>query len=329
MFGFRLAIAALLFAMLACQTPKRTQLYRTTERIAEADRRLSDPIVLTESVVVLDARTSFDYSVARIPRSASINWAEFNEADPKLRGWPQKDLFAAARRLARLGVSPDREVVVFGYGKAGQGEEGRVAWFLAYLGLSKVQFAKFGSIRTRITNSAPAEVKAASSGDGYQLLDPEDESAGQSAVEQPLQAAPMWKPEVVESLLVTRDELRRAVPSMAKGQPLKFGDWPARRYKLIDVREAREYLGQSGLRSREMPNLEGINIPWKEFFDSNLRPDPAIDARLQSVDLQKSDRLIVIDSAGVASAAVTLALRSMGYRWAGLYAGGLNDLSSN
>ena len=46
--------------------------------------------------------------------------------------------------LARAGIAPDSSVVVLGRGLQGEGEEGRIAWMLAYLGVPNIQFANIG-----------------------------------------------------------------------------------------------------------------------------------------------------------------------------------------
>jgi 3-mercaptopyruvate sulfurtransferase SseA len=101
-------------------------------------------------------------------------------------------------------------------------------------------------------------------------------------------------------------------------------------YRLIDVRGGRDYLGRQGFGAEKpIPNMDATNIPWKEFFTKGLRPDPAIKERLQKAGIEPHHRIIVLDQAGVSSAAVTLALRGLGYDKAGNYAGGLTDLMSS
>ena len=100
-------------------------------------------------------------------------------------------------------------------------------------------------------------------------------------------------------------------------------------YKILDVRDAKDYLGHIGLGAKtNVPNMGATNIPWKQFFDDGLRPNPAIEDKLHSVGITEDCRVIVLDADGVASAAVTMALRSFGYDDAGNSSGGLQDLLS-
>ncbi len=308
---------------LGCQT-KPTEIRETLERRFEGSGALVAPIALNESIAVVDARPAFDYSMARIPRSVNFQWSDFSEAEPLKRGWPQRDLFAAARRLARSGIRPETPVVIFGLGKAGQGEEGRLAWFLAYLGVENVQFARFGSVKARLTNAIPPGFEDLSFGrrrpesPSNETLErdklPQEGTGGTVAV------APLWKPKLAASLIVTRAELKVGSKELADG----------RRVHLIDVREAKKFLGKSGgVSSRVIPHLEAVNIPWQVFFDEDLRLSRSIAQKLKAIGIEYQDRIIVIDSDGVSSAAVTMALRGLGFSAAGLYAGGYNDLMGN
>jgi 3-mercaptopyruvate sulfurtransferase SseA len=317
--GFAIGLAINL--LVGCASSP-TIVKETTTRGFGAAPQLLGPIQLDEKTIILDARSAFDYSMARIPRSQNINWVDFSERELRSRGWPQQDVFAAARRLARMGISPESKVVVFGLGLNGQGEEGRVAWLLAYLGVENVQFARFGSIKSRITTEAVPETSSPPSPqEEAELTEPG------RAQEPPVEAVPLWKPSVEGRLLASKSEILGAFQNRATERPWSFEGRPAKRYRILDVRPSREYLGKSGgLRARAIPNFDALNVPWKEFFDVDFRVVPEIGDRLQSIGFATDDRILVIDNDGLASAAVTMALRAMGFKDAGLFAGGYNDL---
>lgn len=285
-----------------CSTPP-TVVRENPERQMESTDSIIAPIQITPETVVVDARPRFDYSIVHIPRSVSLQWADFTEPQPNQKGIVQNDVFAAARRLARAGIGPTTPVVVVGRGKNGDGEEGRIAWMLAYLGVKKVQFADLESFKVRMTNAVEADA---------------------------LPAAPVWKPEVVESLNVTRAEVQFALNKKATVTPQAFtaGSAPVL-YKILDVRAGKDYLGHVGLgAAAPIPNMDAINIPWQEFFTKDLRPDAAIKQKLIAVGVKPDQRIIVLDQTGVSSAAVTMALRGLGFTRVGNYSGGLVDLMS-
>ena len=315
--GFLIAFAIFNFG---CQT-KPTVARETVSRSFGGSQALLGPIALSEDVVIVDTRSSFDFLMARIPRSVSVNWSDYSEREPSQRGWPQKDLFAAARRLARMGIAPDSKVVVLGQGLAGEGEEGRVAWFLAYLGIEDIRFGRFGSVKSRLTTEAlPESTKP--------LFEDEriESSRSLQPPEPPATGKPIWKPQVVSSLIVTREELRGAVSNNAMKNPWAFSG-RTKLYRILDVRPAKEYLGQrGGMRSKSTPNFNAVNVPWKEFFTPDFRPLKETGDRLGAIHVAPEHRVIVIDNDGVSACAVTMALRAFGYSDAGCYAGGFNDL---
>jgi thiosulfate/3-mercaptopyruvate sulfurtransferase len=282
----------------SCAT-KPTVVYENPARKMEMAEKINDPVRVTPETVVIDARSAFDYSMAHIPHAINLKWSDFTEPEPTQRGILQKDVFEIARRLARFGVSPDSRVVVVGRGLKGNGEEGRIAWMLAFLGVKNVQFADIDAFRTQLTN----------------------------AVTSPPTGVPMWKPEPLESLNVSRDELMHVVAHHGLEKPTTFAKGQAPTlYRIIDVRTENEYLGREGLgRVRKFPDIGAINIPWTQFFTDGFRPNPGMRDKLKAVGITPDQRVVVIGNVGVASGAVTMALLALGYPQAGNYAGGWQD----
>ena len=140
----------------------------------------------------------------------------------------------------------------------------------------------------------------------------------------------MWKASPIENINVTRAEVLFAINKRAVHLPSAFNAGePLRLYRFIDVRSEKAYLGNEGLGKKvQIPNIDAVNIPWREFFAKGLRPNPEILQRLSAVGVTSDCRIIVLDEDGVASAAVTMALQQLGFPFAGNYAGGLNDLMS-
>jgi 3-mercaptopyruvate sulfurtransferase SseA len=296
--AFSFVTMAALLALFGCQT-KPTKTSQSEERAFDFSKA-AQPISITPTTIVVDARPAFDYSTAHVPHSVPLSWSDFTEAEPAQRGIIQSDTYGAARRLARAGLSPDSQVVVLGSGLNGGGEEGRLAWMLAYLGVSNVQFGAMDSVKPRLTNEPEAH---------------------------PLKEAPIWKPVVQESLNATRDEVLFAINQNAFVKPASFKGAPARIYHFIDVRSERAYLGKEGIGAlKHVPNMEAINVPWKQFFTADMRPNPSTSNQLRSMGCSPEDRIIILDENGIASAAVTMALRAFGFTNAANYAGGLQDL---
>jgi len=261
-----------------------------------------EPLIIDASTVVLDARPAFDHSLSHIPKSISLHWSDFTQAQPdRARGLLQSDHFALARRLARLGLTPESKVVVVGRGLKGEGEEGRLAWTLRFLGIKQVRAAPISFFQAAMTNQPSV----------------------------PFLPAAIWKPEVNERLLATREELFAVIKRRGVYQPMSPGPGlPAKLYRILDVRSPREYLGKEGLGlTRKIPNMEAINIDWREFFDPDTGlVNPAIKAQLESIGVTPAQRIIVISERGVRSAAVAMALMELGFADVANFAGGLQSL---
>jgi 3-mercaptopyruvate sulfurtransferase SseA len=274
----------LLLLSAGCQT-KPTQTYETKENFTKKPEG-PQGAVLSEQTVIVDARPAFAFALSHPSRAISLQWADFTEKEAPFEGYLEKDLFFHARRLARMGIGPDSDVLILGSGRAGNGEEGRLAWTLRRMGLTKVRFASLDSIRASMTNEAqppPAEV-------------------------------PIWKPVPDESL-----EIKRA-DAMADIQKFKAG------ITVLDVRSEKEYLQDADLFNKLnlMPKL--INVPWTEFLSEAGTPQAQLEARLKSIGIDKSDRIYVIDERGVKSAGATLILRDLGFTKATSWTGGFREL---
>jgi thiosulfate/3-mercaptopyruvate sulfurtransferase len=295
----RLLLVWLVFGLLvvSCTTPP-TVVKQTSERLFTGGSQLLSPIKIDAATVVVDARSAFDYSMSHVPHSINLKWSDF--CDPEHPGYLQSDLQALSRRLALSGIRPTTHVVVLGYGIQGKGEEGRLAWTLAYLGVSNVQFAEIDSMRFRMTNVTEENL---------------------------VPSVTAWTAEPVESLSASRDEVLFVINKRGIEKPVAFkpGDSP-KLYRMIDVRSAKDYLGHEGFGARvRVPNLDAINIPWREFFDSQLRPLKEMADHLSSIGIEPGNRIIVLSEDGVTSAAVALALRGLGFDKSANYPGGLSE----
>lgn len=100
-----------------------------------------------------------------------------------------------------MGIAPDSKVLVLGRGIDGDGEEGRLAWTLRYLGVIKVGIANLEELRPQM----------------------------QQADSAPPKEVPIWKPELNELLLETRSEFYERVRAGEKFFILEIGQipWPS------------------------------------------------------------------------------------------------------
>lgn len=283
-----LLLGLILMSLVACQT-KPTKVYQESISKAKSESATS-ALEITEATVLFDARAPFEYSVAHLNRAVNVRWDDFTQREKPFVGLLDLDLFAITRKLARLGIDPETTpVIVVGKGLQGQGEEGRVAWMLKYLGVKNVRFVNqdFFSLPISTEEAPPRENK------------------------------PLWKPVLDETLIVSKKEfLKESVKPEVQ-----------RKVKVLDVRTETEYLGKAkDSLSKKAPDMGAINIPWTEFFDAQGIPDAKISAKLGLISVTKDTPLYVISNKGVRSAAVTMALRELGFSNAANFSGGYQQL---
>jgi thiosulfate/3-mercaptopyruvate sulfurtransferase len=283
----RLIFVFLLLMILAVgcqQTP--TKVYQSQPVTA---KEATGEISITEQTVIIDARPAFEYTVSHLNGAIHLRPEEFNQKETPFQGILDPDYFASARRLARLGISPETPVVVVGRGPQGFGEEGRMAWTLKFFGVKDVKFAAIDYFSLPLsTAEAP-----------------------------PRKNAVIWKPVIDESLEISKNEFLNEV---------KKPRADASSAVIIDVRSSEAYLGKKS--NRKDPDIGAINIPWVEFFTPKGLPHETVRSRLESVGITRDRKILTISERGIESAAVTLALRELGYSKATNFSGGYWQLTS-
>ncbi len=286
-----LILISMIFWLGCQQTP--TKVFQSVPtQVKGSETKSGGEIQVKDTTVLIDARPAFDYSVAHLNGAINLKPDDFTQRESPLLGYLEKDTFSIARYLARKGISPETPVVVVGRGLQGNGEEGRVAWTLKYLGVKDVKFASIDYFSMPLT-TAEAPPKA---------------------------AVPIWKPEIDETLLVDRTHF---VTEMMKPRMDEHG------LVIIDVRPVEEYLGKvSSKDTKPPPDIGAINIPWTEFFARNGLVQETIKSKLQTQGITEDRKIMVIANKGIESAAVTMALRQLGYSKATNYAGGYLELTA-
>ena len=193
----KIIFASALILFVGCQQ-KPTKITVQEPLIGET---LTAEALMKNQPVILDVRPAFEFNLAHAPGAINVRWEDFSQSNPKSRGLLQTDLFALARRLSLIGVSPETKVLVLGKGRLGSGEEGRIAWTLKVLGVKEVYTLLHTSYREmNTTKEAPLT-----------------------------QNKPYWKPEVAENLSVDFKEFKNLTESEAKETVI------------VDVRSAQEF----------------------------------------------------------------------------------------
>ena len=275
-------------------THQPTKVYQTQQLDIEGlVAGAKKPLTITDQATVIDVRSLFEYSLAHIPQSLSMQWTDFTVPGQPQSGLLNNDLFKEARRMAVKGLDPQTPIIVVGDGPRGAGEEGRMAWTLLYMGFKNVQFAALNHFKNLPMTQKESPPKTSS---------------------------PMWKPHLVDSLLVDVGQVKKVV-----SHPQELGE----QVFIIDVRTEKEYFQRQKGLNYKYPDINAIHIPWTEFIDEQGRPNLAMKESLKELGVFVSSRIIVISQRGVRSGAVTAALTLMGYTRAANFAGGYQQLFSD
>lgn len=267
-----------------------TRVIETNDRaVQQLVNKSKSKIQITENTQIIDVRSNFDFSVIHLPKSVNLNWRDFAQLQPPAPGRLIQDTSTIVRRLALKGLHPSKPTVVLGQALEGEGEEGRIAWMLFYLGFEDVQTGNIDLFEGQMTN----------------VENP------------PLPNVPRWVPDLREGVNISRDEFLGALASRTKGQKVH----------VIDARTKAEYFNKKGFgEAYSTPDLQAINIEWKEFFTPDGRVNQSMRDQLVGVGVQPGDVVIAISNQGLRSGAVTYALLSLGFTRATNYTGGYTEL---
>lgn len=308
----------LLAVVTACQN-KPTQIASQEPILAGIQSPESIEKIMVMKPVILDARSPFDFNLYHVPGAINVNWRDFSQQGANNQGLLQSDLFAAARRLSLYGIDPSTPVLVLGLGLQGQGEEGRIAWMLKVLGVQQVYTSVHTSLRA---------------------LNPKEETPV-------VKNKPPWKPVQTDSLDISLNKLRALATghvsiynlssrarSMAltanKAKGLRI---PGKSVFGIDFYEVLKKLIILDVRSLQEFNLKNIgqdsaikaavvNLEWKHFIDEAGQVRFNVLKELTAKNITPDKVIIVISNHGVRSAAVTYALRTLGFNHSLNFSGG-------
>lgn len=256
---------------------------------------MSSPKLLNEYAkdpltIIVDARPTFEYSLGHLRDSLSMPPEDFNQTEAAFKGLLDPDYYKTTRWLAKKGIAPDSQILVVGRGTSGEGEEGRIAWMLMFLGVNKVIFSSIDTIHLPRDREVPSG----------------------------LSMEPIWKPDLQNDLSVEWSQVKPELKLTQK----KIDSWV-----ILDVRSENEYLGQDlrGLGKKSL-DIGAMNVPWTEFFDSRGIIQTQVIQKLKSLGITENQKILVVSNKGFRSSAVLLALRMWGFKQASQLVGGYRQL---
>lgn len=226
---------------------------------------------------VIDVRGAIDFLRGHLPGAQRVDWKELRE------GWGRTgrldgDLDRVARRLAELGVRSGRPVLVVGAAREGFGEEGRLAWTLAYLGHPAIRILDGGFAAWR---EAGRESEA---------------GIGRAQARGDFMARPRAG---------LRAEVDGVKAALSDGKTV-----------IVDARTRAEWDGARPYWESRPGHLPGARrVEWRDLIDDRgrLLDKAALERKLAGAGLAPSRPAIVYCTGGVRSAFVWAVLAHLGY----------------
>jgi thiosulfate/3-mercaptopyruvate sulfurtransferase len=249
----------------------------------ELEHLLSQPAGL----VLLDARSTMAYLFSHVPGAVNVNWKDFSDPASPVKSLLDSDLARLEKKVGDLGVSQDRQAVVYADPFESWGDEGRIYWTLRYLGHPNVQVLDGGWFKWKR--------------EGRKI----ERGPGKS---KPVAFKARPNPEV----LMTKEDLKKRISS------------PSAATTIIDSRTREEYLGMksSGLpREGHIPGA--INIAWNSFYnaDGTVKSPEEIRNRVGQNGVTPDKEVITYCTGGVRSAWLYFTLKLAGFDKVKNYAG--------
>jgi thiosulfate/3-mercaptopyruvate sulfurtransferase len=239
-----------------------------------------DAMLDRDDVVVVDVRSKMAFMASgHIPRAVVATWHDFSDPTSAIKGILDPDIARLEKKLGALGISNDRQMVVYSNPFDNWGDEGRMYWMLKYLGHPNVRVLDGGWIRwsaeMRRFECGPAKPRPA-----------------------------VFKANVDSSLITNKAEVRRLVEGLHPDTIL------------ADASSTEEYNGafQQGIaRGGHIPSA--VNVPWNQFCnpDGTVKPVDAIHAILEKQGVAPGKEVVCYCTGGVRSAWLYFILKLAGY----------------
>ena len=220
----------------------------------DASRLPSALNATSDDVSILDVREDKAFARGHLPRAQSMEWEDTRagifERGSFIGGKLPNDLDDLVYMFVAHGITVGRPVLVCGDATSGWGEEGRIAWTLAYLGHPRVFILDGGCTASSLaTSTGTVNVRGS-----------------------------RWTPRVRSSIRAHRDDVLKAV--RGRSSPTQA--------QILDVRTAEEFGGATPYFEARGGHIEGAHhLHYQALLDDRgrlLSPE-RIRARLAGVGI--------------------------------------------
>jgi len=233
--------------------------------------------------IVVDTRPAWKFMLGHIPGAINLDdWWDFTHKINGVKGLVKDDIAFISSKLAPMGFSPDKTIIVYGQPDDPWRTDGRFFWMFEYYGFKNVSLLDGGFANWK-------------------------KSGGK--VERGLQSSVP----VPESLLVSLNLNYKVIADKVYINN-SFLD---SKLSIIDNRTRKEFDGATPYgspRSGHIPN--SISIHWPEFFkrDGTLKSLQALNLLLSKNSIRSDQGIVVYCTGGVRSGMAYFVFRYLGYQ---------------
>lgn len=283
-----LAALTLVFIMAGCgagandpgeaQTAQPVQAAFTGEYVADPDYIKSR--IGSDDVIFIDARGEEAAAKGTVQGAIATAWQPLARCAEGASGdamWgtilPLDEL---SEVLSTMGITPEKEIILFSDGKDGWGDDGRIAWELIAVGFERVKIADRGFSALEAAG-VPTQKRA-----------------------DPFTPAEVTVSTLDETHLINTDALVDIYDTV----------------RIVDVRADEEYDGEVLYGEKKGGHLPGaIHIRFTDLFDDNnvLKSNEELTAMFEAAGLSKEDTIVTYCTAGIRSAYMQLILEMCGF----------------
>lgn len=233
-----------------------------------------------DNIIVVDVRGEDEAKKGTVKGAIATTWQYLATCEDGSAGdanWGCiLDTKRLSERLGELGLSKDKEIVLFSNAEKGWGEDGRIAWELIAAGYENVKIVNGG---IKALKAADVEiVKGAAT--------PEAVKVTVDAID--------------ETHVINTDELKSIYDECM----------------IVDVRDDKEYNGKTLYGEANGGHLPGaIHIRYTDLFDgdSTLKSKEEITKMFEDAGLSKDDHIVTYCTGGIRSAYMQLVLEMCGF----------------
>lgn len=297
-----LLVFSLAFSMIACSTeetakePGGDENGTKVEATEFTGKYIVDADYVKEhyeddNVILLDARGEEATKKGTIEGAITTTWQNLSNIENAKKGDYDWGLILEpeilSKKLGELGLSKDKEIIIFAEGPRGWGEDGRILWTLRAAGYENLKMVN-GGLEGLQNVSLPKSRN-------IKKLEPVEVKIDKLDYEH----------------VINTGELENSYED----------------YVIVDVREDKEFNGGVFYGEAKGGRLPGaIQVKFVDLFDSNgyLKPNEEIIALFENANINRTDKIVTYCTSGIRSAYSQLVLEMLGYGLTKNYDGSYN-----